>query len=42
MILGDLGIPILSLKEAGIDVEAWFNELFDENGNFKKPEEVSL
>lgn len=30
------------LKEAGIDVEAWFNELFDENGNFKKPEEVSL
>lgn len=23
------------LKEKGIDVEAWFNELFDENGNYK-------
>lgn len=24
------------LKEKGIDVEAWFNELFDEHGNYKQ------
>ena len=30
------------LKEAGIDVEAWYNALFDDEGNFKKLEDVSL
>lgn len=30
------------LKEAGIDVEAWYNALFDDNGNFKDPEDISL
>lgn len=30
------------LKEHGIDVEAWFNELFDDHGNFKNPSEVTL
>lgn len=28
------------LKEKGIDIEAWYNELFDENWNFKRPQEV--
>ena len=26
----------LILKEKGIDVEAWFNEMFDEQGNYKQ------
>lgn len=30
------------LKEKGVDIEAWYNELFDEKGNFKKPEEVNI
>lgn len=30
------------LKEKGIDIEAWYNQLFDGEGNFKKPEEVQL
>lgn len=30
------------LKRKGIDIEAWYNELFDEEGNFKKPEEVNI
>lgn len=30
------------LKEKGIDVEAWYNELFDNEGNFKRPEEVRI
>lgn len=30
------------LKEKGIDIEAWYNELFDESGNFKSPEEVKI
>lgn len=30
------------LKDKGVDIEAWYNELFDEKGNFKKPEEVNL
>lgn len=25
------------LKEKGIDVEAWFNELFDDEGNYRMP-----
>ena len=24
------------LKEKGIDVEAWFNEMFDDQGNYKQ------
>lgn len=32
----------LKLKEKGADVEEWFNSLFDENGNFKSSEEVSI
>lgn len=30
------------LKEKGIDIEEWYNKLFDETGNFKNPEEVQL
>lgn len=30
------------LKEKGIDIEAWYNELFDEEGNFKTLEEVNI
>jgi hypothetical protein len=30
------------LKSKGIDIEAWYNELFDEEGNFKKPEEINI
>lgn len=30
------------LKEKGIDIEAWFDSLFDEKGNFKKPDEVNI
>lgn len=40
--LDDLYPERYKLKEKGIDVEAWYNELFDENGNFKKSEEVYL
>lgn len=28
------------LKEQGVDLDAWYNELFDEFGNYKNPEEV--
>lgn len=30
------------MKEKGIDVEAWFDALFDDKGNYRKPEEVTL
>lgn len=40
--LDDLYPERYKLKEKGIDVEAWYNELFDENGNFKKPQEVHI
>lgn len=30
------------MKEKGIDIEAWFDSLFDEKGNFKKPDEVNI
>lgn len=30
------------LKEAGADVEAWFDALFDDKGNYKKPEDIKL
>lgn len=29
------------LKDIGVDVEAWYNELFDEKGNFRRPEELT-
>lgn len=28
----------MKLKEKGIDVEAWYNELFDEKGNYRNQE----
>lgn len=40
--IGDLYPERHKLKEIGVDVEAWYNCLFDENGNFKNPEEVEL
>ena len=40
--IDDLYPERYKLKEAGIDVEAWYNELFDEKGNFKNPKEVKL
>lgn len=40
--IGDLYPERYKLKEAGIDVEAWYNALFDDNGNFKDPEDISL
>lgn len=40
--IDDLYPERYKLKEAGIDVEAWYNALFDDNGNFKDPEEISL
>lgn len=30
------------LKEKGIDVESWYNSLFDSEGNFKNTEEVAI
>lgn len=30
------------LKEAGVDVETWFSSLFDDEGNFKRPEDIRL
>ena len=29
-------------EETGVDVEAWYNALFDEHGNFRNPDEVEL
>ena len=40
--IDDLYPERYKLKEAGIDVEAWYNALFDDNGNFKYPEDISL
>ena len=41
--LDDLYPERYKLKEKGIDIEAWYNELFDENGNFKASvEEVNI
>lgn len=40
--IDDLYPERYKLKEAGIDVEAWYNALFDDNGNFKDPEDISL
>lgn len=40
--IDDLYPERYKLKEAGIDVEAWYIALFDDNGNFKDPEDISL
>lgn len=40
--LDDLYPERYKLKEKGIDVEAWYNSIFDSEGNFKSPEEVSI
>ena len=40
--MDDLYPERYKLKEKGIDVEAWYNELFDEEGNFKTIEEVNI
>ena len=40
--MDDLYPERYKLKEKGIDIEAWYNELFDEEGNFKTPEEVNI
>lgn len=40
--MDDLYPERYKLKEAGIDVEKWYEALFDDEGNFKNPEEVSL
>lgn len=34
--LDDLYPERHKLKEKGVDIEAWYSELFDEEGNFKK------
>ena len=34
--LDDLYPERHKLKEKGVDIEAWYSELFDEDGNFKK------
>lgn len=35
--LDDLYPERYKLKEKGVDVEAWYDEFFDEKGNFKTP-----
>ena len=41
--MNDLYPERVKLKqECGIDLEEWYSKLFDENGNFKNPEEVEL
>lgn len=40
--IDDLYPERYKLKEAGIDVEAWYDALFDDKGNFKNPEDISL
>lgn len=40
--LDDLYPERQKLKDIGVDVEAWFDSLFDEKGNYKKPSEVTL
>lgn len=38
--IDDLYPERLKLKEKGIDVEAWYDELFDIHGNIRDPEKV--
>ena len=38
--IGDTYPERHKLKEKGIDVEAWYNALFDDEGHFKAPSEV--
>lgn len=37
--LDDLYPERFKLKEKGVDVEAWYEELFDDEGNFKENQE---
>ena len=39
--LDDLYPERHKLKEKGVDVEAWYKELFDDEGNFKETQEVA-
>lgn len=39
--LDDLYPERYKLKEKGVDVEAWYEELFDDEGNFKENQETA-
>lgn len=39
--LDDLYPERHKLKEKGVDVEAWYEELFDDEGNFKETQEAA-
>lgn len=39
--LDDLYPERYKLKEKGVDIEAWYNELFDDEGNFKENQETN-
>ena len=39
--LDDLYPERHKLKEKGVDVEAWYKELFDDEGNFKETQEAA-
>ena len=38
--LDDLYPERYKLKEKGVDIEAWYDELFDDKGNFKENQEI--
>lgn len=38
--LDDLYPERYKLKEKGVDIEAWYSELFDDEGNFKTPSDA--
>lgn len=38
--LDDLYPERYKLKEKGVDIEAWYEELFDDEGNFKTPSDA--
>ena len=38
--LDDLYPERFKLREKGVDVEAWYEELFDDEGNFKENQET--
>ena len=40
--MGDTYPERVKLKEIGCDVESWYNALFDTEGQYKDPKEVSL
>lgn len=39
--LDDLYPERFKLKEKGVDIEAWYEEFFDEKGNFKENQEIA-